>query len=159
EDLGLDLTGDTVDLRPSLAVVGVDLTEGNPKRDTWVMGYLGTLISVNATKSNLFVTVMKPEEVAQKLGDQYAEALKCTEDACMVEIASALGVERVITAQASHTATDSSLKLNAFTRATLAVESASVDVKGPPHGDYFKKTVTSLKPLFQALSGKLAHLK
>ncbi|HEU4758984.1 MAG TPA: hypothetical protein VFT91_03280 [Dehalococcoidia bacterium] len=159
EGLGLDLTTDTMDLRPSLAVVGVDLAEGNPKRDGWILNYLGTLISANAAKSNLFVTVMKPDEVAQKLGDKYAEAVKCAEDTCMVEIATALGVERVLTAQASHGATTSGLKLNAFTRATLAVSPATVEVKGPPHGDYFKKTVLALKPLFQGLSGKLAHLK
>lgn len=159
EDLGLDLTADTMDLRPTLAVVGVELSEGNPKRDGWILNYLGTLVTANADKSKLFSTVMKPDEVAQKLGDKYAAALKCTEDTCMVELASALGVERVITAQASHGATDSGLKLNAFTRATLAVQSATVDVKGPPHGDFFKKTIVALKPLFQSLSGKLAHLK
>ncbi|HYV46480.1 MAG TPA: hypothetical protein VFA20_16560 [Myxococcaceae bacterium] len=159
EDLGLDLTSDTMDLRPTLAVVGVELSEGNPKRDGWILNYIGTLVSANADKSKLFSSVMKPDEVAQKLGDKYAEALKCAEDTCMVEIASALGVERVLTAQASHGATDSGLKLNAFTRATLAVQSATVDVKGPPHGDFFKKAVVALKPLFQSLSGKLAHLK
>jgi hypothetical protein len=159
QDLGLDLTSDTMDLRPTLAVVGVDLSEGNPKRDGWILNYLGTLVSANAAKSNLFSSVLKPDEVAQKLGDKYADALKCAEDTCMVEIASALGVERVLTAQASHGATTSGLKLNAFSRATLAVQSATVEEKGPPHGDYFKKTVVALKPLFQSLSGKLAHLK
>jgi len=159
EDLGLDLTADTMDLRPTLAVVGVELAEGNPKRDGWILNYIGTMVSANADKSKLFSSVMKPDEVAQKLGDKYAEALKCAEDTCMVEIASALGVERVLTAQASHGAAESGLKLNAFTRATLAVQSATVDVKGPPHGDFFKKAVVALKPLFQSLSGKLAHLK
>lgn len=159
EDLGLDLTADTMDLRPTLAIVGVELAEGNPKRDGWILNYLGTLISTNADKSKLFSSVMKPDDVAQKLGDKYADALKCSEDTCMMEIASALGVERVLTAQASHGATNSGLKLSAFTRATHAVQSAAVDVKGPPHGDYFKKTLFALKPLFQSLSGKLAHLK
>jgi hypothetical protein len=158
-DLGLDLTADTMDLRPTLAVVGVELTEGNPKRDGWILNYIGTMVSSNAEKSRLFFTVMKPDEVAQKLGDKYADALKCAEDTCMVELASTLGVERVITAQASHGATTSGLKLHAFTRATLAVQSATVEVKGPPRGDFFKKTVVVLKPLFQSLSGKLAHLK
>jgi len=157
--MGLDLTEATMDLRPTLAVVGVDLTEGEPKRDGWVLNYIGTMLTTNATKSNLFVSVMKPEDVAQKLGAKHAEALKCAEDACMVEIASTLGVERVITAQASHGATTSGLKLNAFTRATLAVQSATVEVKGPPRGDFFKKTVVATRPLLQALSGKLARLK
>lgn len=157
--LGLDLTEATMDLRPTLAVVGVDLTEGDPKKDGWVLNYIGTLLTTNATKTNLFASVMKPEEAAQKLGDKYGEALKCVEDACMVDIASALGVERVVTAQFSHGATESALKLNAFTRATLAVESAVAEVKGPPRGDFFRKAVLALKPLFQSVSGKLAHLK
>src|SRR5436190_21527076 len=76
EDLGLDLTDATMDLRPSLAVIGVELTEGNPKRDAWILAYLGTMVSTNAAKSNLFATVLNPEEVAQKLGDKYADALK-----------------------------------------------------------------------------------
>lgn len=159
EELGLDLTGETTDLRPTVAVVGVDLTEGNPKRDTWVLGYIGTLITSNATKGGQFATVMKPEAVAQKLGDKYAEALKCVEDTCMVELASELGVERVITAQLSHAAATSSLRLNAFTRATLSVETKTVEVKGPPRGDFFKSALVALRPLFQSISGKLARIK
>jgi len=159
EGLGLDLTSDTMDLRPTLAVVGVDLAEGNPKKDGWVLKYIGTLISANAAKSNLFLSVMKPEDVAQKLGDKYAEAVKCAEDACMAELANVLGVERVLTAQASHGATDSILKLNAFSRGAVEVQSTTVDVKGPPRGDYFKKTLLALKPVFQSLSTRLAHLK
>jgi hypothetical protein len=97
--------------------------------------------------------------VEKVLGDKYAEALKCAEDTCMVEIATELGVERVITAQLSHGAADSALKLHGFTRATLAVTATEVEAKGPPRGDFFKNTVVVLKPMFQSLSGKLAHLK
>ena len=28
------------------------------------------------------------------------------------------------------------------------MQSATVDVKGPPHGDFFKKTVVALKPIW-----------
>ena len=78
-----------------------------------------------------------------------------TAQSSMVEIASALGVERVITAQLSHRATETVLKLNAFTRATLAVETSTVQEKGPPRGNFFRSIAGALRPVLQSLSGQL----
>jgi hypothetical protein len=158
QEFGLDLTTDTADLRPTLAVLGVNVPEEMSKERAVQDWINATLVSV-AQKSLHFASVLQPGEAAAALADKYALAQQCTEDACMAEIAATLGVERVLTSQLVREGSKTALQLNAFTRATLEVKAASVEGKGPPRADFMKKVVLAERPLLQALSGKLAQLK
>jgi hypothetical protein len=157
-ELGLDLTADTVDLRPTLAVVGIGVPEDMARERALQEWINGTLASV-AQKTLLFSVVLKPEDVAARLEGRHDQARQCAQDACMAEIASALGVERVFTAQLSRDAQRTALRMNAFSRATMQVATATVEGSGPPRADFLKKAVQDQKPLLQSLAGKLAQLK
>ncbi|MFL5346293.1 MAG: PEGA domain-containing protein [Hyalangium sp.] len=96
--IGLDLSGETVnsELLPHVVLLGLDTPEraGAAVAVRWLKG-----LYLSARSNDQWVLSSPLKEVREKLGDNYAAALRCAEASCLAEPAETLEADLLVTAR------------------------------------------------------------
>lgn len=131
QEFELDLT-DTTDYRPALAVLGVAVVD--PEVPTSAaerlrVETLGAEVARSAVGSELFSSVLTPEQVFAQLSDDYGAALRCASPDCLTPLAQRLGVNQLVLGQVAMQEGHPLLRVLTYTRFAEALHTAEVKVE------------------------------
>ncbi len=167
-EFGLDLTSEVsqIDLRPTLAIIGVAVKPAGSEQATEpssselaLTERIASTLLAESRKDNLFVNVLTPEQVREKLGTSYRDALRCAEAECMEKLLARLDAHRALAVQLSAGTKDTFVRLIGFNRGQRGVEVADVEAEGPPRAELQGEIASNTGPVLQKLSTPLAQLK
>lgn len=116
------------EFRPTIAVIGV--SSGEATEDPVIVSrskQLEAELVKSATANAAFGNVMNPGQVAEALGAGAADARKCTDYACLNEIAKKLKVDRLIRGSVTRSGPASLLTLQGFDPGLAEVIGATVE--------------------------------
>jgi hypothetical protein len=156
-EMGLDLS-DGVELRPTLAVLGISVPKDVAAADKAHAEKLATALVAASRKTNWFAKVLDPSETVASLKDRAAAAADCSNADCLADIAHAAGTDRVLAAQMEFPEGGPVLKIHGFDLGTNEVEEVVVEAQGKPQS-FDRNVAAAFKPLLLKISTALGTLK
>jgi hypothetical protein len=142
QGFGLDLTEEGTELRPSLAVLGVQVDPPTPLSQR-----VGDAL-VKVVQTGAFSRVERPEPSVPARG--------CREAECLRALAHELGVDRILTADLDAGET---LRVHGFDWGRGEVETVSVPTRSLGTGPVDRRLAPALQGLLQTLSRPLGELE
>jgi len=158
QEMGLDLSDNGPDLRPTIAILGIAVPEGAAAADKAHADKLTTALVAASRKTGWFSKVMDAAECDGSLGAKAGAARACAVADCFADPARMLATDRVLSAQMEFGADGPTLHLQGYDVGTGVVEDMDVAAQGKPQG-FDRKVAGVLKPLLQKLSTHLGLVK
>jgi hypothetical protein len=156
--IGLDLSGDTSgpELLPRVVLLGLDTPEraGAALAPRWLRA-----LYVAIRTNNQWVLSAPLKEVREKLGDDYAAALRCGEASCLAGPAETLEAELLVTARLALEDDGWTLRLWTYDRDRNTVETDALTGRSPRDAKFQKAGADMLTQRVQGLARQRAILQ